>query len=392
MSPAIVHRVAVHRLAIPFRDRMRQRRFAEPLIVEVEMTGGTVGIGETSTRHGTCDETPESIAEDISQVLGTALLGFRAESFPEALEAIDSLPWENAQGRSIPAARAGVEFALLDAAMQFFKRSAEDVVQWMGLSGFGGPGSSRTARYSGCPWSSDPAATIKQIRKMYWLGLRDFKLTVGGVEDVEPVRAAIDYLSRSIARGRSTVRVDAQGGWSTERAAQWLAETSDLPIAAVEQPLPRGQESKLAELRERFSVPLVHDESLVTEEDARQLIALGVADLFGIQMIKCGGLLPSLRIADVARKHNVGIELGKGIGDTSVLTAIGTRFLSVCPGIRWVEGRLGREKPQGDIVRDGLRFRTSGLPPRLEGSGWGIVLDMERLDTLRIDDPMVIHF
>jgi len=355
------------------------------------LTGGTVGFGETSAGHATCGETPESITEHVSLVLAVALLGFRGESFPEALEAMDSLPWENTQGRLIPAARAGVELALLDAAMRFFKRSAEDVVQWMGLSGFGSPGSTQRARYSGWPWSSDPRATIAQLRKMYWSGARDFKLSVGSAGDVEQVRAAIGYLSRSIARGRSTLRVDAHGAWSVKQAADWLAETSDLPIAAVEQPLPRGQESGLVELRERFSVPFVHDESLVTEADARQLIALGVADLFCIQMIKCGGFLSSLRIAGIARKHNVGIELGCGLGDTSVLTAIGTRFLSVCPGIRWIEGRIGRESRRGDIAPEGLRFRVGGRPLRLEGSGWGIALDMARLDAFRIADPIVLH-
>lgn len=395
MSVAVVHRISVRPLAIPLRASVQHaasdRTVADPIIVEVELTNGTCGYGETLARPDVTGETAESVIEAVRHVFAPALLGFHPESFPEALEAIDSLPWRDAGERPIPAARAGIELAMLDAAMRHFGRTADDIVQWMGLAGFGSPGCIRQVRFSGVPASDDLSATMRRLRLMYWGGLREFKLEVGTPGDLERTRRAASYLSRPLAKGRATIRVDANGAWSIDQAAEWLAATSDLPIAAVEQPLPRGDELKLVELRGRFSVPFLHDESLITEDDARRLIGLGIADFFNIRIGKCGGFLPSLRIAALARRHNVRIQLGCMVGETSVLSAAGLRFLEVCPFVSWAEGCFGRFFLRDDIVSKGLRFGYGGRPPRLDGAGWGVRVGAERLEEFAAAEGHVIH-
>jgi len=226
---------------------------------------------------------------------------------------------------------------------------------------------------------------------MYWGGLRSFKLSVGVENDRRRMEDVCRYLRRPIVAGRAGVRVDANGCWVMEDALEWLGRASQLPLAAVEQPLAKGQEQALPALAERFSVALWHDESLVTMEDAQKLVALGVADGFNIRISKCGGLMPALRLAAFARRSDVGVQLGCMTGETSILSAAGLRFLQVCPDVVWAEGCFGSFLLSQDVTPHPVRFGFGGRPPRVIGPGWGIEVDPARLAALGETSPTVIH-
>jgi len=237
---------------------------------------------------------------------------------------------------------------------------------------------------------------------MYWYGLRHFKLKVGTPGDRERLERTCRYLRRPLAKGRATLRIDANGAWSKESAIEWLSATAHLPISAVEQPLPRGNEDELPELaacvaggRARgmnaAARVFVHDESLVTLDDAQRLIELGVADAFNIRISKCGGLIPSLRMAALARRHNVGIQLGCMVGETSILSAAGLRFLEVCPGVTWAEGCFGSFLLSADVPAKAIRFGYAGRPPKLKEPGLGVAVDPIRLKRLCTVEPFVVN-
>jgi muconate cycloisomerase len=135
----------------------------------------------------------------------------------------------------------------------------------------------------------------------------------------------------------------------------------------------------------------VHDESLITIDDAKRLIELGVADVFNIRISKCGGLLPALHIAALARRSSVRIQLGCMVGETSILSAAGIRFLEVCPGVEWAEGCFGSFLLRSDVVAKGVRFGYGGRIPRLLKTGLGIAVDPRRLEQLCVQQPEVIN-
>jgi len=405
MRAVVVHRVSVFPLSIPLRGRVAhaasQRDHADPVVVAVELTNGIVGYGETLPRPYVTQETVESVVHGIQATFIPVLIGFHPQSFPEALEAIEALPWRD-DGRLMPAARAAVELALLDAVLRAYHRDMDAVAQWMGLPGFGSPGSIRQIRFSGVLASDDLSRTVRQLRLMYWGGLRDFKLKVGAPDDQDRLQAVLNYLRRPLARGRATLRVDANGAWSKESAIEWLSATRDAPICAVEQPLPRGREEELRHLvtaaragvirgMNAAAPILVHDESLITFDDAQQLIRLGVADGFNIRISKCGGLLPSLRLAALARRENVRIQLGCMVGETSILSAAGLRFLEVCPGVTWAEGCFGSFLLRADVVQKELRFGYAGRPPRLKAPGLGVAGVPSQFERYSMCDPVIMN-
>jgi muconate cycloisomerase len=375
-------------LSIPlrraFEHAAHERRAADPLVVQVELVDGTIGYGETLPRPYVTGETHESVINAIERTLFRRVLELNPTCFPDALEAIDALPMTDDEGRLIAAARAGVELALLDAYSRHFGRPMSDVAGWMGLPGFGEPGSTKAVRYSGV-LSGGPIDRVKSsLRKMRWFGLRDFKLKVGYDDDLERVNAVLDTLGDALGSS-VTLRLDANGAWSLEQAGERLAAMGDMPIRCVEQPLPRNRDGDLVVLRGAIQLDLMHDESLITLDDARRLLDLGVADAFNIRISKNGGLMPALRLADFARKTDVVYQLGCMVGETSILSAAGRRFLESAPGAAFAEGSYGRFLLLGDVVDKPVQFGCAGKFSSLPGPGWGVNVQPERLQRYLAD-------
>ncbi|MGB9625399.1 MAG: mandelate racemase/muconate lactonizing enzyme family protein [Phycisphaerae bacterium] len=367
--------VRLYPLAIPlkraFSHAAAERRTADPLVVAVELRNGLVGYGETLARPYVTGETSASVIEAIHTRLMPGMERWCPDSFAAAIELIDSLPQRATDGRLILAARAGLELALLDAYSRHFRRSLSEAAGWLGLPGFGPPGSVGRVRYSGVLSAEAPTALRGSVRKMRWFGLRDFKLKVGFDDDDERVRAVTDALGSSLGR-RTTLRLDANGGWTVEAAAARLKAWSSLPIACIEQPLPRGQEQRIPELRRVTTIPIMQDESLLTFEDAERLIAEGLMDAMNIRISKNGGLLPAMRLAGLARQRRLTFQLGCLVGETSILSAAGRRFLEYVPGATFAEGSYGKFLLRGDVVRRSQRFGYGGRVRPLPGHGWGV--------------------
>ena len=391
MARSAVKSIAVFPLAIPLRRKVihaaSERSVADPIVVAVELNSHVVGYGETLARPYVTGETAASVEESIQRVFVDHLVEMHPASFPLALEAIEALPGEDRAGMAIPAARAAVELALLDAYSRHFGRPISDAPGWMGLNEFGPPGSIRTIRHSGVLATADVKSLKRLMRLFWWYGIRDFKLKVGNEGDDQRLRWAWCYLGRAIAKGRATLRIDANGAWNLQQAVERLTAWGDVPLASVEQPLAKGAEDDLSKLKERVQTPLVYDESLTTRDDAERLVALQVADAFNIRVGKCGGFLPSLRLARLARRRGVTIQLGCMVGETSILSAVGRKFLELVPQVRFAEGSFGPFLLSRDVVHHPLRFGYGGRVQPLGGYGWGIEVDETKLAALTVDKP-----
>ncbi|MCP4590600.1 MAG: hypothetical protein GY842_07645 [bacterium] len=395
MARSSVTRITIYPLAIPLRREVThasgERTVSDSVVVAVELMDGTVGYGETLPRPYVTGETPESVISAVRQVFIDPLLEYHPSSFFDGVESIEGLPWCDAEGQGVSAARAAVELALLDASSRYFQVPLAQIVGWADLAGFGPPGSLPQARYSVVLASRSLEGTTKWMRRAWWFGLRDYKLKVGLPDDDRRVQVVLDYLCQPIQKGRATLRLDANGAWSKSEAVDRLDRWSELPIACVEQPLPRGAEEDLQTVKACVTQRLMHDESLVTLEDGARLIDQKVADGFNIRISKCGGLLPSLRLAHLARKNGVMIQLGCMVGETSILSAAGRRFLELTPQVRFAEGWYGSFLLRGDVTHRPLRFGYGGRGCGLGPYGWGIDVEPARLEALCLDRPIVLE-
>ena len=98
-----------------------------------------------------------------------------------------------------------------------------------------------------------------------------------------------------------------------------------------------------------------------------------------MRISKCGGLVSSARIRDLATRNGIGFQLGAQVGETAILSAAGRQFATRSAGLLFAEGSYGAILLEEDLGRTDLTIGPRGLAPALEGDGLGVDIDQERL-------------
>ena len=150
------------------------------------------------------------------------------------------------------------------------------------------------------------------------------KIKLGGPQDLatlEAVRAAY----------AGPIRVDANTGWTLEQGRRLLPELVRLGVELIEQPFPAHRLDLLAALQADSSLPIVADESAVTEPDLDRLVGL-VAGV-NVKLAKCGGPGPAARM--LARARELGFRTFLGcMEETSIGIAASAAVASLAD---WVD-------------------------------------------------------
>ncbi|HEX5149164.1 MAG TPA: enolase C-terminal domain-like protein [Candidatus Limnocylindrales bacterium] len=150
------------------------------------------------------------------------------------------------------------------------------------------------------------------------------KIKVGGPADLATLRTVRDVYD-------GPIRVDANTGWTPGVALELLPELAALGVELIEQPFPAGRLDWLAELQGRSSLPIVADESCVTDEDLDALV--GVVAGVNVKLAKCGG--PGAAARMLARARGLGFRTFLGcMEETSVLIAASAAVASLAD---WVD-------------------------------------------------------
>ncbi|MET0757186.1 MAG: o-succinylbenzoate synthase [Mycobacterium sp.] len=160
-----------------------------------------------------------------------------------------------------------------------------------------------------------PAVSAAQVPDVLarFPGARTAKVKVA-----EPGQTLADDVARvnAVRALVPTVRVDANGGWSVERAVEAAsALTADGPLEYLEQPCATVPE--LAELRRRVDVPIAADESIRKAADPLHVVRSGAADIAVLKVAPLGGVDKLLDIAaaiDVPVVVSSALDSAVGIG------------------------------------------------------------------------------
>jgi muconate cycloisomerase len=356
-------------LRIPFVEAFShsagQRRWSDSVVVRVRDEAGVEGHGEGVPRPYVTGETVDTVLEHLAGVLWPAVAGRTLSPVASLANVAASIPDAGQPGvLACHAARAALELAVLDCALRGAGRPIADVLP---------PRRSRVT-YSGVVTAGPVERAARHARQMRAVGLRHVKVKVGFDDDPARVAAVRGALGPDVS-----LRLDANGGWTFDRAVEVLRLVAPLGIAAVEQPLPRGPVSEWSRLRAATGVPLMADESLVTLADAQALIAGKAVDCINVRVSKCGGLARSLAVAALAAGAGLGVQVGSQVGETAILSAAGRHLAAALPEVAFAEGSFGTLLLAEDVSLESVRFGHRGEAPVLTGPGLGVRVVEERL-------------
>jgi L-alanine-DL-glutamate epimerase-like enolase superfamily enzyme len=362
----------IYALKIPFVEAFRHslsvRDAADPIVVKLVTDSGVAGYGEGVPRVYVTGETWEGSVEHIRAALIPRILGVDLACIdpPQALTGIDGLlPAAQGEGGVIwNAARTAVELAALDCLFRSHGLSVNEAL----------PPSRAEVTYSAVI-SAGPRAKVEQIvQRCKDVGFAHIKMKVVSADDIESVACVRDLLGPDVS-----IRLDANAAFTHDAALRFIEAVQSYDIAAIEQPLPRGSVVELAALRAASPIPLMADESLVTIDDARELIAAEAVDLFNLRLSKCGGIYNTLRLYTMAKDAGIGVQMGCHVGETAILSAAGRHLAAHLPDLLFAEGSYGPHLLTRDIARETVVFGHGGKAPLLRGEGFGITVDDERL-------------
>jgi L-Ala-D/L-Glu epimerase len=369
---------AIH-ARIPLKRQVRHASYArsdnDSLLIRCRLDDGTIGWGEGLPRPYVTGETIDSAWEQFAATDLSAGLGASFDGVAEAVQLLDR--FELAQSTSAVrdcfgnAARCAIELAVLDAVCRSIGRPLSAVMDAIPEAA-SVRGSFDRVQYSAAISSTAiPKAMVAAGMYRYY-GFAFCKLKVGTHPRGD---AWLLRCVRSVAGRAMNLRVDVNEAWPPDHVERNVARLLPSRISAVEQPVPHNQVGSLRELRPRLGVPIVLDESLCSESDARRAIGEGLCDIFNLRLSKCGGFIRSAQLAAIAAAAGMHCQLGCQVGETGILSAAGRHVACSIRDLRYIEGSFDRIIVAEPLIREDITFRRGGWAQRLEGTGLGVTVD-----------------
>ena len=373
--------IAAYQVRIPLRKAIRHashvRTDTDNLVIRCILDDRTEGWGEGVPRDYVTGETIDSALallkrSDLAGQSESCPDFARAVAFAERLQLAD-VPGDDrrCQGNS---ARCAVELAVLDAYGRRFGVPLSDVTRLLAADLYR---PQLKIQYSGAITSAKGFKLRLAAWAMRLYGFRQLKVKVGiaGQDDAARLRS----IRKRVGAGMD-IRIDANEAWPAAEAAERIRALEPFAISSVEQPSPHAELAGLAAVRKQVRTPLMLDESLCGKVDAERAVALEACDLFNLRLSKCGGFIPSLRLAQFAQAHGLSCQLGCQVGETAILTAAGRHFATSVGGLRFLEGSYDHHLVREALATRDFTFGWGGKAPALPGPGLGVVIDPRALE------------
>jgi L-Ala-D/L-Glu epimerase len=336
---------------------------ADNVLIRVHTDRGLLGQAEAQPRPYTYGETQASIVDTVATTLAPLIVGLS----PLDIELVSE---RSGQVTGNQVARGAVDLAVWDLKGQVLDQPCHRL-----LGGYARDVAAAHMVSFGAPGEMAEEALAVHER----LGVRTFKIKVGREPDLDV--AATRAIRQALPDAE--LYVDANRGWSYDDALRVGDELTALGVRAIEEPIAVDDRAGRLRLAERWSVPLVGDESCISLAHVDRALEEGAVRAVSIKTARTG-FTESRRILDLCLARSIPIVVGSqyegAIGSTATIgfaaafaatarqPAEITNFLDladdlvVCP----------------PAIRDG-RVAAPGA------AGLGIEIDDERLQRYRVD-------
>jgi L-Ala-D/L-Glu epimerase len=365
----------------PIRHASHTRTETDNVLVRCLLEDKSEGFGEGVPRDYVTGETIDSTLDllkksDLPAQFKECSDFSRAVAVAEGMQ-LAPVPGD-VRGCQSNAARCAAELALLDAYGRCFGESLGSVTRLLAADCYS---PSAWVRYSTAITSAQGFKARLAALAMRLYRFRHLKVKVGieGQDDPRRLRAI-----RRWAGAKMDIRVDANEAWTPAETVERIRALEPYRLTAVEQPVPHAAVDCLAEIRKQVQTPIMLDESLCSRYDADQAIAKKTCDIFNLRLSKCGGFIPSLRLAQLARRHGLYCQLGCQVGESAVLSAAGRHFAASVGELRYVEGSYDKHLVREALATRDITFRWGGWASALAGPGLGVTINPTALERVTV--------
>jgi L-alanine-DL-glutamate epimerase-like enolase superfamily enzyme len=272
-------------LHTPYRLSYRTFMQFEPFIVAVRDTEGRVGWGEGHVSPGSSKETRDGgwafCAEQVRRLPGLTV----AEARALLLAAAPASP-----------VAASAMVTALEMLGEHRALQAPQTVRHALLAPFE---------------ASTPDAIAAEVERRLAEGFTTLKVKVG--KDVAADLARVQEIQRA-ARGRVTLRLDANRAFSRADAIAFVTSVDPAGIALFEQPCPTEAWDDNAAVAAASNVPVMLDEPICSLADIARAGAIPGVKFCKIKLKRFVGVGRLVEALEAIRAHGMGAVLGDGLG------------------------------------------------------------------------------
>ena len=335
-----------------------KRRCAESVILLLDFDDGIRGLGECAPRPYVTGETIASVYKSIVEGYAPSLFRSNVESLVDIERFLHELG-ENDRTvyRNSLSAISCIDLALIDALAH---KEQCNIQHYLGV-----PQRDNAPLSLTIPLFSPAHIKDKWHLLQSWLPVQSVKVVVAGSLSENIDRAA--YI-RDVVGPTMDMRIEVNGQWRYSEACENLASMRGLNISGIEEPLAVADQHRLRNLRDRFAIPVILDESICTFEDAANAIENGHCDIINIKISKCGGLINAQKIIRKAARDGVACQIGTHVGESFILDAAGWHLALAATNLTYFEGcSFLLHNPS--LSADGISPSRRNQPNK---AGWGL--------------------
>ena len=351
---------------------MRQQTM---VLVTLRCSDGTTGVGEATTIGGLSygEESPEGMKLALDTYFAPLVLG--ADPTRPA-QLMDRLNRAIAGNRF---SKCAVETALLDALGQRVGLPVSELL-----------GGRRRERLP-VAWtlaSGDTAKDIEEAERMLAERRHNiFKLKIGKRAVADDV-AHVAAIKRALG-DRASVRVDVNRAWDEASATRGVAMLEAAGCDLVEQPVDAHLRGAMARLSQRFTIPIMADESLTGPASAFDFAANAAADVFAVKIAQSGGPRAACAVAAIAEAAGVALYGGTML-EGPIGTAASAHAFSTFANLSFQTELFGPLLLTEEILEEPLAYADFGLKVP-DGPGLGVRLDADKVAFFRRDAARKTH-
>jgi L-alanine-DL-glutamate epimerase-like enolase superfamily enzyme len=341
-------------------------RQADNVLVRIEADNGVIGWGEAASAPTMTGETVESMVAAVNYLV-PAVEGRPADDIAGTVSAMSTRMYGN------NAAKGAIEMALHDLVGRATSRPAYALL--------GGKQRSRMA-ILGVISTGELASDLREAEKKKAEGYAAFKIKVGidkPLVDGERTRRICAILGSD-----ALISADANQGWSTDEAVQYVRAVADAGLDFFEQPVHADDIAGMAAVAAAAgTIAIGADESIHSLDDIRRHHERKAARGVSLKTIKLGGMAGVMAAGRLCETLGLNVNVSAKTGESSIACAAATHIAAALPQIAWGL-TLSNEGLADDVTARPIRIEHGHVEVS-DRPGLGMDVDDDRVARYRRD-------